>query len=193
MAGAVSKPPSEAPPAAEHGLRRMVTVAKVNEGGLVQKITAKPEELQDIARHLDLAGIDVLSADITLTRWRAKGIRVKGKLKAEVTQSCVVTLDPVAAHIEAEFERRFLPSEFDSTHDGPREVFVDPEGEDPPEPLGREIDLGEILVEELALNLDPYPRKPGVAFEAQAEPVVNVKPNPFAALAKLKPKPDSKR
>jgi uncharacterized metal-binding protein YceD (DUF177 family) len=172
----------------------MVTVAKVNEGGLVQKIAAKSEEMHGIAGYLDLVDVGTLSADITLTRWRSKGIRVKGKLKADVTQSCVVTLDPVPAHIEAEFERRFLPAEFDSANDEPREVFVDPEGEDPPEPLGREIDLGEILVEELALSLEPYPRKPGVAFEAQPEAAVaDLKPNPFAALAKLKPKPDPKR
>ena len=193
MAGAVSKLRSEAAPAAAHGFRRMVNVAKVNEGGLVQKIAAKLEEMRDVAGYLDLVDVDALSADITLTRWRSKGIRVKGKLKADVTQSCVVTLDPVAAHIEAEFERRFLPAEFDSANDEPREVFVDPEGEDPPEPLAREIDLGEILVEELALNLDPYPRKSGVAFDPQVEPVVVLKPNPFAALAKLKPKPDPKR
>jgi hypothetical protein len=98
-----------------------------------------------------------------------------------------VTLDPVDAHVEAAFERRFLPLEklqAEAEDDG--EIFVDPAAEDPPEPLGHEIDVGEILIEELALNLDPYPRKPGVAFQAEAhgEP----RENPFAVLAKLKPK-----
>lgn len=192
MARAVSKQPPEVELAPEHGFRRLVAVARVGEGGLTQKVTAKPEELHAIALHLGLADISALSAEMALTRWRAKGIRVKGKLKADVTQHCVVSLDPIAAHIEAPFERRFLPSEFDSTLDEAREVFVDPDGEDPPEPLGREIDLGEILIEELALSLDPYPRKAGVEFQSPEQPVIELKPNPFAALAKLKPKIDPK-
>jgi len=176
-------------PVAAHGFRRMVPVAKIGEAGFVQTIAAKPGEFQKIADYLELAGIGALSAEVGLARWRGKGVRVNGKLKADITQTCVVTLDPVAAHVEAEFERRFLPDVEEESTD----VFVDPEGEDPAEPLGRDIDIGEILVEELALNLDPYPRKPGVEFQT-AEDAAPPSPreNPFAALAKLKPKPEKK-
>jgi uncharacterized metal-binding protein YceD (DUF177 family) len=181
----VTKPRTEPP--APHGFRRLVTVAKVSESGFAQTIEAKPEEHEKIAEYLDLVAVGSLKADILLSRWRGKGLRVTGKLVADVTQSCVVTLDPVEAKVEAEFERRFLP-DVDLEHEQGKEheVFVDPEGEDPPEPLGREIDLGELLIEELSLNLDPYPRKPGVEFEdaAAAAP----RENPFAKLAKLKPK-----
>jgi uncharacterized metal-binding protein YceD (DUF177 family) len=56
-----------------------------------------------------------------------------------------------------------------------------------------EIDLGEVVVEELALNLNPYPRKEGSALpEAGTDPVEPAqlqKEKPFAALAKLKLKP----
>lgn len=169
-----------------HGFRRLVTASKIGEAGLAQTIEAKPAELEKIARYLDLLAVQSLTAEIALTHWRGKGVRMTGLLKADVTQACVVTLDPVAAHVEAGFERRFLPEdklvrEQAEVH----EIFVDPEGEDPAEPLGREIDLGEILVEELSLNLDPYPRKEGVAFHADNPPA---RENPFAALAKLKPK-----
>ncbi len=176
-------------PAAPHGFRRNVSVAKVGEGGLAQTVTASPAELPKIASYLGLVGIRALKGEVNFARWRGKEIRVSGKLKADVTQSCVVTLDPVDAHVEGEFERRFLPDVEEQGTD----VFVDPEGDDPPEPLGRDIDLGEILVEELALNLDPYPRKPGVAFEtAQEASPPTARENPFAALAKLKPKPEKK-
>jgi uncharacterized metal-binding protein YceD (DUF177 family) len=183
------KKPAAPPPAVPHGFRRLVQVAKVGEGGLVQTVTATPAEAEKIAAYLELAGVKHLSADVTLARWRAKGIRVTGALKADVTQNCVVTLDPVEAHVEATFERRFLPEE--TLDPDEIDVFVDPEGEDPAEPLGREIDLGEVLVEELSLNLDPYPRKPGVAFEAAADEPARA-PNPFAKLAKLKPKLENK-
>ena len=56
---------------------------------------------------------------------------------------------------------------------------------DPPEPIenGR-IDLGAVTAEFLALGLDPYPRKPGVAFESG--PGRDPADSPFAALAKMK-------
>ena len=186
----MSKPPRAEPiPPPEHGFRRMIAIAKVGEGGLVQKITVGPNDLPRIAAYLDLAAIGTLSAEMTLTRWRARGIRVNGKVKADVVQTCVVTLDPVPERIEAEFERRFLPVEsLPKSYAEQQEVLVDLEGEDPPEPVEREIDLGEVLIEELALSLDPYPRKPGVEFRADEEPDGKPRKSPFAVLAKLKPK-----
>ncbi len=185
----MTKPRAEPIPPPEHGFRRMIAIAKVGEGGLVQKITAGPNDLPRIATYLDLTAIGALSAEMTLTRWRARGVRVSGKLKADVIQTCVVTLDPLPAQIQAEFERRFLPVEaIPMGHTAQHEVFVDPEGEDPPEPVDRDIDLGEVLVEELALSLDPYPRKPDAEFKAGYAPAGEPQKHPFAALAKLKPK-----
>ena len=51
------------------------------------------------------------------------------------------------------------------------------------------IDLGEVLTEQLALSLEPYPRAPGASFAAinpgdEGEPPPAT--GPFAALAKLK-------
>jgi uncharacterized protein len=178
----VSKPRE---PQAPHGFRRHVPVARVGEAGLKQHIEAKPAEYAKIAEYLDLAALRGLTADVALVPWRGRGLRVTGALTADVTQTCVVSLEPVEARIEAEFERRFLPAE---SLDGAPEhdVFVDVEGEEPPEPLGHDVDLGEILVEELSLNLDPYPRKAGVEFKSDAP--ASARENPFAALAKLKPK-----
>ena len=178
------QPPID-PPA--HGFRRLVPVAKIGESGFAQTIEAKPPELEQIAQHLELVSVQKLTADVALTRWRGKGVRVTGALKADVTQSCVVTLDPIEEHVEVEFERSFYPEETPGREQTEQhEIFVDPEAEDPAEPLGREIDVGEILVEELSLSLDPYPRKPGVEFKGDADDIA--RPNPFAKLAKLKPK-----
>jgi uncharacterized metal-binding protein YceD (DUF177 family) len=164
----------------------MISVAKIGDGGLAQTVTAKPQEYETIAAYLELAAVKALTGEFALTRWRGKGVRLTGKLIADVVQTCVVTLEPLEAHVEAEFERRFLPHdkiEQETEDDG--EIFVDPTAEDPPEPLTHEIDLGEILIEELALNLDPFPRKPGAAFHETHE---SARDNPFAVLAKLKPK-----
>ncbi len=71
---------------------------------------------------------------------------------------------------------------------GQGEVLVDPEGVDPAEPLPAEgIDLGELVVQELAVALDPYPRKPGAEVPAEYRPPeVETKEGPFAALKALK-------
>lgn len=170
-----------------HGFRRTVSVSKIGDAGLQQTVTARAEEFPAIARYLELASVKALKGEFGLERWRGKGIRLTGSVIADVVQTCVVTLDPVDAHVEANFERQFLPPEkVRAAAETDSEIFVDPTVEDPPEPLGHEIDLGEILIEELALNLDPYPRKPGVAFQGDAE--AETRPNPFAVLAKLKPK-----
>ena len=169
-----------------HGFRRMISVTKIGDSGLAQTISASPADFANIAAYLDIAGVKTLTAEIALTRWRGKGVRLTGQLKADVVQNCVVTLDPIDAHIEAAFERRYLPPDkLEAETEDEQGIFVDPTAEDPPEPLGHEIDAGEILVEELSLNLDPYPRKPGVAFHGDDAPT---RENPFAVLAKLKPR-----
>jgi uncharacterized metal-binding protein YceD (DUF177 family) len=173
---------------AAHGFARNVTVNKISEAGLTLDVAAKADELPKIAAYLELLALQSLTAQVKLMRWR-KGVIVTGHFRADVTQACVVTLDPVEEHVEGEFERRFLP---DSPLTESREVRVDPEGEDPAEPLGREIDLGEILVEELSLGLDPYPRAAGVEYAGEQDTVA--KPaNPFAVLSKLQGKGASKK
>ena len=53
----------------------------------------------------------------------------------------------------------------------------------PPPATLADIDLGALASEFLALALDPYPRKPGVEFEAPA--VDDADESPFDALAEL--------
>ena len=65
----------------------------------------------------------------------------------------------------------------------PETVEID--GEDPPDPIvDGKIDLGALAAEFFALGLDPYPRKPGVAFDAARRG--RGRDSPFAALAKPK-------
>ncbi len=174
------------PPA--HGFTRLVPAARIGEGGLSITLVTSPEELRKIADYLELVSLKCLKAEVDLSRWRGRGVLVDGRFTAEVTQSCVVTLEPVDARVEGRFERRYLPNaELKGEEAATDEIHVDPDGEDPAEVLCREIDLGEALVEELSLALDPYPRKPGVEFAPEQDMVV--KPdNPFAVLAKLKGK-----
>jgi uncharacterized metal-binding protein YceD (DUF177 family) len=119
----------------------------------------------ELARRLGVEAIGRLTARLALTRdSRARQITVRGSFDAEVTQTCVVTLEPFESVVAEGFVARFVR---DATAARAAEVVVDLTDEDePPEPMtGDSIDLGEVVAQYLALAIDPHPRRPGVAFE----------------------------
>ncbi len=148
-----------------------------------REISATPQERAALARRFRLVGFDLLRATATIgpvdgpgdktTGQEAAGLlRLSGHLSAELSQACVVTLEPVTSRIEENFTQLYsldLPAPRDANGDatGGAEVVVDPETEAPPEPLGPEgLDLGEVVAQQLAMALDPYPRAPGATLEA---------------------------
>jgi uncharacterized metal-binding protein YceD (DUF177 family) len=146
-----------------------------------REIVATEAERAALARRLGLVALDLLSAQLSWRREASGIISLEGELEAQVTQSCVVTLEPVAARVTDRFVRHFVQGGL-PTDD---EVVIDPEADDPPEPLGDgQVDAGEIVTQQLALALDPYPRAPGSALpaEAGAAPAES----PFRVLAALK-------
>ena len=114
-------------------------------------------------------------------------IRLQGRLTADVVQSCVVTLGPVPAHLDVDFEMGFSASAVE-----PAVADLDPLAEEGPEPIPKGvIDLGEAVAQQLAIALDPYPRAPGASLEAldEAEQLLEQRTrNPFAELSSLKKK-----
>lgn len=123
-------------------------------------LSATADECAAVARRLDLVGVERLEGDLTLFPARGQAVRVKGRMRANVIQTCVVTLDPVPATVDAEIDALY-----DDGADGDDDSLPD-DGEEVVEPIvGGRIDLGELLVQTLSLNLDPYPRAPGATFE----------------------------
>lgn len=168
-------------------------------GDQVKPVKVEPNEaeLARIAKAYDVDGIESLAADLTLKPWRKDGVRVSGTLTADVRQICVVTLEPFVQRLTDEIDRTFEPVSSrprrpkDLNDDG--EVEIDLEGIDPPDVMvDGVLDLGALICEQLALNIDPFPRKPGAEFEDLVEDAGDAgesaeeKPSPFAALAKLK-------
>lgn len=148
-------------------------------------IEATLAERESLARRLGVVSVDSLSADLRLIRLMGAMVRLEGRLAAEVTQSCVVTLAPVHSRIAAPLDRRY----------GPAEALADADAEDAglddddvPEVLvDGVIDLGEAVSEQLALEIDPFPRAEGAEFPGYSsgpEPTEVVK-SPFAALGDL--------
>jgi hypothetical protein len=147
-------------------------------------LEADADERRAIARAYGCISVEALGAELKITR-RGDELRVTGELRAEVTQPCVVTLEPVPSRIREQVKFSFappVPPRRAAGEEDAEEVAF--EGEDPPEHLiDGEADLGAVLLQFFALALDPYPRRPGVALEAARD---EESIHPFAALKGLR-------
>ena len=161
---------------------RRQKVDRITATPLVVRLQAEPGERRAIAERLELQDVASLEAECVLDRpAHGDSVRVKGTLMASVTQTCVVTLEPLPVEVRADFERLYVPG-WTPEMEGEEET-VDAEAPDM-EPLdGDTIDLGEAVVEELSLSLDPYPRLPGVEVDQDVEAG---QASPFQALAALR-------
>jgi uncharacterized metal-binding protein YceD (DUF177 family) len=156
---------------------RPVAVDQVGERGRTVDIAANPEERAGLARRFGLVRLDRLEATGRLSR-SSVFYRLELDWVADVVQSCVVTLEPVAEHLSDHLDERYGLTEQDA------ELDLDPEA-DAPEPIEAGIiDVGEAVAQALSLSLDPYPRKPGATLEVPGSEEGGQ--GPFAALAKLK-------
>src|SRR5690348_8622083 len=154
-----------------------VQVAEVPDTGLHLELEAPEPVRAGLAELAGLRAIAKLTTSFDVTH-RGGGLHVQGHVEAQVEQTCVVTLEPVENAIDEEIDLLFMPGVAEPRAEG------EPD-EDLPEPLvdGR-IDLGAIATEFLVLGIDPYPRKPGAAFEPPQADANGA--HPFAALAALK-------
>lgn len=178
---------------------------KVNASKVVDKdqriqVVPNEKECAAIAKAYDLDAVNSLNADLLLKPYRKAGLRVAGTIKASVTQTCVVSLEPFGQELKLDIDRTFEPHSSrprkirDLNEDG--EIEIDLESLDPPDVITDGVlDLGAVICEELALTVDPFPRKPGVEFEAAEDEETEEsgeseqKPSPFAALGALKEPP----
>ena len=157
-------------------MARPVAIDRIGSAGLSMTVEASPAELAAIAARLMLPGVSRLVCRFELKRLAGSVIAATGALSAAVTQTCVVTLDEFESPVEEAFAVHFVPAGTESDDD-------DPDAPDElPYPAGA-IDLGEAAIEQLALALDPYPRKPGLP---ETEPPEEAERSPFAALAALR-------
>jgi uncharacterized metal-binding protein YceD (DUF177 family) len=164
---------------AEPELSRPIDVSRIPPAGSAETVIAEPGECALIARRLGLPAIHRLRAELALTRWRGEGVKATGQFVALVEQICVVTLDPFEEEVSGKVERYFLPGSGKTDDEADIDFFAD-----------GTIDLGEPIIENLSLTLDPYPRKPGAEFHGVSDESPSTadetSSSPFAALAELK-------
>jgi uncharacterized metal-binding protein YceD (DUF177 family) len=139
-----------------------------------------------LAARLGVRALPALEAELEVRSWM-DGCEVSGRFRARVTQVCGVTLEPFDQPANGDIELRLVPEGSPSLPEDAAagEVEISLESPDPPEPLeGDAVDLYALVEEHLALEIDPFPRRPDAVFDWTPEARED---SPFAALKALKP------
>lgn len=170
-------------------LARTLRVDEIRDGASGE-IAATKAEMDAIARMLDLVALEGLTFVYRLDHGGGGRLHLTGRLHANATQTCVVSLDPVEANLDVPVAVEFWPvsliDELERSTEEPGNLGL----LDWPEAVvdGR-IDLGPVIYETLATALEPYPKREGISIDwsqGLSEETGSAKSGPFAALAALK-------
>jgi hypothetical protein len=162
---------------------RFVDLSDLTQAGMEIEIAADADACEKIAAWAEIRAVRAFLAKVALRKLSSTRFRLKADWTAEVEQTCVVTLEPVASHLSGAFERElyYAPGR---REDGGELTLAAGDDETPDTIDDLDYDTVAPLLEEFSLNLEAYPRKSGVQFQppeiagAEAE-------NPFAVLKSL--------
>jgi hypothetical protein len=152
---------------------------------------ASQGEREAIAKLLDLVGLEALRFHGKFHFGGEGRLLLEGTLSARMTQTCVVSLDPVETTHDVPVAAEFWPQARIDALAATADEAASHGILDWPEPVidGR-IELGGLLYETLATGLDPYPRRAGASFEWTESPdeaaSATAPGSPFAALSRLR-------
>ncbi len=139
-------------------------------------LCASPDERIAIAERLGIPAVDKLAGDVRLVATR-KAITARGHLDAALTRICVASLEEMSETVDESFEIEFFRTAPARTDADANEAWEQPEVHE-----GDTLDLGELLVQQLALAMAQFPRKPDAASLAEKYGRAKAR-SPFAALA----------
>ncbi|MBL8556248.1 MAG: DUF177 domain-containing protein [Phenylobacterium sp.] len=163
---------------------RLVKLHELARGPVRLTLAPDDAERAELARRLGLLSLPSFTAEVTLKPW-LDGVEVTGRFRAVVEQTCGVSLDPFEQPLEGEIDLRAVPA--GSPHAVAPEASdteLDPDAPDAPDILdGDAIDVAAVATEYLALEIDPFPRKPGATFDYRPP---EEETSPFAVLKNLR-------
>ena len=171
-------------------------LGRLGNAGDQVRIEADEAQRAAIAVLAEVLGVSRFIASVTLGKSGPTGYTLDYRLEADVTQACVVTLEPVPAAIRHDFVRALLftgparraPATAPVATELDLSDQMAPDADEAPEEIeSLHYDLAGPALEEFILSLDPYPRAPGVEFTPgpDADPAPE---SPFAVLKSLKSK-----
>jgi len=161
-----------------------LTVAELPSAPQHYELNADKDNLIYLADVLQVPAVKKVFANINLQRRHATSlIEVEGHINAILELESVISLEKFDQDYDFDFHLIYdTAATFESTKgDNWQE-------ETPDIVINGQIDLGNIVIEQIALQIDDYPRKPGEVFnfEAEFDPNSEKSNNPFDMLAKLK-------
>jgi uncharacterized metal-binding protein YceD (DUF177 family) len=158
----------------------------VPKGGLARTRAVTDDERTAIIALIGLLSLERLEARYRIEAIAGNAYKLTGRVSAAVEQACIISLEPVADTVDADFDVEFWPDIKTADNDEDASVLGGPDIE----PLERGIiPVGRIVYESFAAALDPYPRRPDAEFNWQdPKAPAPEKASPFAALSKLKDK-----
>jgi len=192
----MKKPVSPAnEPLMEFALSFSVDVRSLPPRGTHVTLQANRQECDKLARNHGLLAVAQFGAGFDVRPWKKRGVRLTGEVTAQITQQCVVTLEPVENRLVCPVDAIYLPDDSrlasrDNEHN--HELLLDAEGADVPEVFsGNRLDVGAVAEEFFELSLDPYPRKAGAQFggledKKKNSPSDDERESPFAVLDRIK-------
>lgn len=141
------------------------------------------EQRAEIAKRLKLQSLPSLKATVTVKPW-LDGAELAGRFDAIVEQICGLSLEAFEQDVWGAIDLRVVPAGSSNASDSEAgELELDLDAPDAPDVIESDaIDVAAYVVEYLALEIDPFPRKPGATFDYQAP---EEETSPFAALKKL--------
>lgn len=167
---------------------RLYTPEDLEEGVSQYQLIANDTERAALATRFGLLELSYLSANVTLTKELdpAQPIRMTARIRGNLVQECVVSLTPISSVIDEQFTCAF--SSTVASQPNELEINIEPDGEDPPEPIiDGHFDAGELIAEHFGLHLDPFPRAEGAEFDPSTI-LLNEEEeadNPFSVLKNL--------
>lgn len=165
----------------------IVSIEPWPDDGIIVDLSANAVELSALKNRLDLVDLHSLSASGRIEK-AATAFVLKGTIEAEIVQSCVVTLQPVASTLQTPFERHYRPRAIHEKMAASEPVTVSLDETADIDILdGDAIDVGEAIAEEFFLALDPYPRAAHADrfladMQGTADPATDTTDNPFEKL-----------
>jgi uncharacterized metal-binding protein YceD (DUF177 family) len=149
----------------------------------------------DVSRRLlsdavEIVSCSSLTCDIDIAPGHKGRFAGTLRIRAEVVQNCVVTLETFAVCIEETVTATFWPHrQIDAWNEGRGpEAEIDDATPDP-EPIDNDkLDIGSLIFEALVMAVNPYPRKPTALLERTSTQTEEERraERPFAALEQLR-------
>jgi uncharacterized metal-binding protein YceD (DUF177 family) len=165
-------------------------LARLGNAGDAVRFSADADQRASIARWAGILSLETFETEVEIRKLAPNRFGLAFHLQADVTQGCVVTLEPVASHLNKRFSRELVfvgaSRHREAPDSGGPDLVLDSDQEEGPEEIDSlHLDLATPVLEEFALALDPYPRRPGVEF-APESPDSDRPESPFAVLKGLK-------